>query len=362
LQADLALFREQLAHDGQVRRSTLQHDRALMQATLQTWLQEQRDRRQAQAYELAQNLNEFVLSLQDQTADFLAMAACDRQIMATHLTNKLHTFHQTLQAEGMAAKQTRQAELAEMSALVQDSLAMNSQVRWQTQAETAQGLAEFVQALRTEVATYLETQAIARQQQATILQQNLAHGRSQRLLGMQQLAHQWRRDRSARQAEHRQLQQTVWGRTQTTGLGAAPISNAQPSRAKPVATGSKPAPAKPVAAKPVTIKPAPAKPSLKPLPKPAAPTSKPALAAAPIAVSQRLPLVAMEPAKPATVPHEQDVFTYLHQTHGSRLTQIESALGINRFQAVDALRSLIKKGMITQRDRVYHVQEQLVHS
>jgi hypothetical protein len=50
---------------------------------------------------------------------------------------------------------------------------------------------------------------------------------------------------------------------------------------------------------------------------------------------------------------EKRVYQYLSASQGARLTEIEVALDINRFQAVDALRLLIKKGLVTQRDRVY---------
>jgi hypothetical protein len=49
----------------------------------------------------------------------------------------------------------------------------------------------------------------------------------------------------------------------------------------------------------------------------------------------------------------EDVYTFIRNANGARLTQIESSLSINRFQAVDALRSLIKDSRITQRDRIY---------
>jgi hypothetical protein len=55
---------------------------------------------------------------------------------------------------------------------------------------------------------------------------------------------------------------------------------------------------------------------------------------------------------------EREIIGYLQNGEGARLTEIESALDINRFQAVDALRSLIKQGRVTQRDRVYVIQEE----
>ena len=67
---------------------------------------------------------------------------------------------------------------------------------------------------------------------------------------------------------------------------------------------------------------------------------------------------ALPPSEPE-VAFEKEVYTFLHNAEGGRLTQIETALNLNRFQAVDALRSLIKKGLITQRERVYLVQQAL---
>jgi gas vesicle protein GvpN len=45
---------------------------------------------------------------------------------------------------------------------------------------------------------------------------------------------------------------------------------------------------------------------------------------------------------------EEEVYTYLQQSRGARVAEIESALGINRVQTIDALRSLIKKGVLKQ--------------
>ncbi len=47
-----------------------------------------------------------------------------------------------------------------------------------------------------------------------------------------------------------------------------------------------------------------------------------------------------------SVPFEREVYTYLLQSHDARPSQIEAALGISRFQTVNALRSLTSKGLI----------------
>lgn len=51
---------------------------------------------------------------------------------------------------------------------------------------------------------------------------------------------------------------------------------------------------------------------------------------------------------------EQKVYQYLQKSEGMRVSQISQALELNRFQTIDALRSLLKKGLLTQRnDRLY---------
>lgn len=51
---------------------------------------------------------------------------------------------------------------------------------------------------------------------------------------------------------------------------------------------------------------------------------------------------------------EHRVYRYLQKSEGMRVSQISQALELNRFQTIDALRSLIKKGMLIQRDdRLY---------
>ncbi|NJL49461.1 MAG: hypothetical protein HC929_20985 [Leptolyngbyaceae cyanobacterium SM2_5_2] len=59
-------------------------------------------------------------------------------------------------------------------------------------------------------------------------------------------------------------------------------------------------------------------------------------------------------------PLEDVVYNYLHLANGAHLSEIESELGINRFQAVDALRALIQKNLIVKHDRTYRIQEEAV--
>lgn len=55
---------------------------------------------------------------------------------------------------------------------------------------------------------------------------------------------------------------------------------------------------------------------------------------------------------------EEALYNFLHQCQGARLQEIEASLEINRFQAIDTLRSLIQKQLVSQTDRIYHVQEE----
>lgn len=59
----------------------------------------------------------------------------------------------------------------------------------------------------------------------------------------------------------------------------------------------------------------------------------------------------------AELPYEEEIYTYLWQAGGARLSQVEQALGLDRFQTVDAIRSLTEKGRIVQRDRLFVVAE-----
>ncbi|HIK09777.1 MAG TPA: gas vesicle protein GvpN [Oscillatoriaceae cyanobacterium M33_DOE_052] len=62
----------------------------------------------------------------------------------------------------------------------------------------------------------------------------------------------------------------------------------------------------------------------------------------------------------AFIPYEEEVLAYIKQSQGVRVSEIQAALNINRVEAIDALRSLIKKGMLMQRDdRLYIAQKQL---
>jgi hypothetical protein len=181
------------------------------------------------------------------------------------------------------------------------------------------------------------------------------------------------------------LRASVWGGNTSTATPA------QPASAKAPATTVKPAPVK---TQP-SVKPEPVKPKLASIPKPVAKPEPEIAAPAPVAASPVAKAVSAPVSSPVAEPEvaapeviaapavvtvvetsddasasaksalrdamqlEQEIYTHIYQVKGARLTEIETALNINRFQAVDALRSLIKKGLITQRDRIYLIQEEV---
>ena len=83
-------------------------------------------------------------------------------------------------------------------------------------------------------------------------------------------------------------------------------------------------------------------------------TFKPVTAEAPIKLDTNVKAKPAEAVKPnMTALQEQQVYNYIRQSKGTRLTEIEAATALSRVQTVDALRSLLQKGSIVQRDRLY---------
>jgi gas vesicle protein GvpN len=65
------------------------------------------------------------------------------------------------------------------------------------------------------------------------------------------------------------------------------------------------------------------------------------------------------PANPIDqIPHAQEIIEYLRQAQGAKLTELEKALKLDRVQAVDSLKLLTEQGSITQRYRVYFLNEE----
>ncbi len=89
---------------------------------------------------------------------------------------------------------------------------------------------------------------------------------------------------------------------------------------------------------------------------PATLLAEPTVATVPLPESDESEATPQTPLE-ALSPNEQAILGYLKRTAGARLSQIERALKLDRFQTVDTLRILVEKGSIVQRDRVYLLKE-----
>lgn len=327
LQTRLSLdrFREQLLQQEQLRQqqATLdQYDRhqarQQRQQEIQAFLSASREERQLAALQLAQRLDSYVLVLQQQVAQFLSVNQAERSLMAQQLRQTLQAFHTVLSAE------------------VIQKLAIYYQERQQVKAELHQSLTDFVELLRSDVKALLVDLELDRQILAEALQQTLADSRRDRLATVTALFQELGDFRTQLRQHRQNVSLSVWG---DATPAIAPPTTARSVRVSPVAPKSRPTRASlksPANGKKVT----------------AIPASTNGSKAAPVPPTP----------KPKTVDEiEKEVYNHIHQQQGIRLADLESALGINRFQAVDALRSLIKKGLILQKDRVYQIQEE-VHS
>jgi gas vesicle protein GvpN len=59
-----------------------------------------------------------------------------------------------------------------------------------------------------------------------------------------------------------------------------------------------------------------------------------------------------------SIPHAEDVLSYLRQTEGAKLTELEKALQLDRIQTVDTLKRLVEQGKVEQRYRLYVLKEE----
>jgi hypothetical protein len=265
-------------------------------------------------------LQQYCQRLHVETQAFLTAAGDRRQAQATQLAQELELFVQVLRQQTAAF------------------LAMTQAERVVTAQRLEQELVAFVDDLRSDVQSYLIELEAVRHQQALQLNQTLLQKRAKRELETQALFQRLSVFRTELRRFAQDLHHTVWGGDDTPGV--------KPSIAKPQPTRN----------------------STKPVGRVAVlPNGKVAVTAT-VGAFQNGSSVAVVPPEKAVkasqediIAHEKDVYQHIQQAQGARLTEIESALGLSRFQAVDALRSLIKKGLVTQRDRIYLSQAHLAH-
>lgn len=318
----LAAFRADLTEESELWQANQHLFRLQLQQSVQALKQETQNflaysqlERQVQAEELAEQLDSFVQKLQQQTSEFLSLTAIERSLMAEQLAQDLRQFHSELNVSVALLRQETQAQLATLQHNTQAQLSANQQRRVLMRTQQAKELTTFVEKLSADVQSYLWELELLRQERAQQLQQTLSQSRSDRQADVAALFQRFGQFRTELQEYCTNLRGAVWGvdlknqldHSQTSP--PAPLLQERGTRSKE--------------------------------------QSNPEPTSAPIPAAQ-----------PAAVEIEKEVYNYLHQVQGARLAELETALEINRIQAVDVLRSLITKGLITQRDRVYYTQEE----
>jgi hypothetical protein len=284
-----------------------------MAALREQW-QAQKQQRQADAAQRRQTVQAHLNTLQqtrlDWSADLrqhLSQVEQHRHAHAEQTRAALMQYTADLQASVQQMQEQLQAQLATLHLEGEALRASQRQSRIAVGRDHQQDRIADVQTLKAEVATFLEDLSRHRQQVATAnrdtLQQSIDALFDDFACFRQQLV-----------ADRANLRQVVWG------VGPYPQS---PTVAKP--TGQ--------------VRP---------------PAVRRSASSAPVAA----PKATAASAKASDVSIEERVYNHLQaQDSGARLTEIESGLQINRFQAVDALRSLIQKDLVVQKDRTYYIQE-----
>ncbi len=352
----MTALKNQWHEQRQQRQQELLERQQQVRDTLTTYQQE----RQAKAAQLRDDLGLFQSQLQQQTAEFLSACTADRSLMAQQLSQELNHFHSQLTASVVALRQGLQSKIRELQVETRMMLKLNQEQRIQTQMQLAKNLALFIDNLRSDVQSYLSELELVRQDRAHKLQTMLQQDREQRSAEMERLFQEFNIFRAELHQYCVDLRALVWG---TEGSAQPPISQPQPVKATQPAPAPQPKVA-PKVAEPAVAQPAqPAQPAIATAP-PAAPAVEAPTAPTP-SVAQTEPFTVItsnsnpKPVQKDSAQLEKEIYNHIHQVQGARLTELETALDINRFQAVDALRSLIKKGLITQRDRIYLIQEEV---
>ncbi|MCD8485949.1 MAG: hypothetical protein LRZ84_04135 [Desertifilum sp.] len=292
-------------------------------ALVEEWMRLRQERQQQTAQRSAQ------------VQETLATLNAQRTLESEQLRNELRQYRASLAQNSAARQLDLQAYVLRLHQQIQDLLTLNAAQRAiaatqfqqelhqfldplkaQTQADLQhaqqqrrqqaqqlqQALSDFETHLSADVQTLLQDYQLLRQSRAQQLQQQLAQARSARLVQAQALGEQLTQLRSLRQQEHQALKTQVWGN--------APVVPSPTATRRPK----------------VTV---------------IAPPTRPPARVSPPALKHSAPSL------------EEKVHNYIVRSPGSRLTDIESQLGLNRVQTVDLLSALIRKGSIVQRDRLY---------
>ncbi|MGG6297195.1 hypothetical protein ACQ4M4_22610 [Leptolyngbya sp. AN02str] len=319
----MAALKDQWHALGQQRQSDLVERQQAVQALLSSFRQE----RCAIAQQVRTDLHQFRSALHAETANQLSVIAAERSLMSQQLFQELGEFRQSLSRSVSELRGQLQHQVEAMRVQMQDLLQDHGCDRTVMRQQLMHDLTTYVRDLQADVQTYLVQLEQERSDRAQHVATLLQHSRTQRLADVDALMQEFADFRQTLRQFHQTLQQSVWGLVEEEMPAALDQLAAQLSGELQMS-----------------------------IPKAlAVVASKPEGESAP--EGEFAPL--SKPMQRDTHKLEEDIFTLVHNKQGARLTEIESNLGINRFQAVDALRSLIKKGMIIQRDRTYLIPEEL---
>ncbi|NER84303.1 MAG: hypothetical protein F6K42_33165 [Leptolyngbya sp. SIO1D8] len=311
----VAALRDQWQADRQMRQQEVAQRRQATQADLQQCQQV----RQQKADELWQELGQARQQRETQsrvTADKLKEFDAELKETVADLRDQNRQ-----QMKGV------QKYVAELQEATKQELSQHQRDRAVMGNQQEKKLAKYVDELESCVSDYLDE--VAEKRQTTAAQDNAKRRQDRELLTheVDALRDDYAVYRQQMKAFRSDLRQSVWGDTPPETAPSAPTST------QSVASSNG---------------------------KLSKPIDKPATSLSP--EKQAIPSSqTTTPVAGSGVSAEEIVYGYLQaQPQGARLTEIETHLGINRFQAVDALRSLIQKELIVQKDRIYHIREEAV--
>lgn len=329
-----------LQESWQQQREQRQQEVGQRQQQVQEMLSQLQQARHMQSVQLRQDLHTFQQQLKQHTQDFLSTCVADRLLMTQQLSQDLSNFRQQLHDSVAALCQQSQTQIQQRQTEVKAQLQTYQQDRLETQLQLMQDLTNYVEALRSEVQAQLVEFGLTRQEQAQQLRQMLRENGDRRRAEVAELFQQLTEFRCELRAYRSDLQQLIWGNNVTSASKTVTAEIIPPVPS---------APAKSSVEEPAAPKPLP-KTDVKLIAKVLQPTA---------ATVNKISEASTTPPQEHAVSIEESVYNYILAAQGARLNDIEAALKINRFQAVDALRTLIRKGFVTQRDRIYLIQEDM---
>ncbi|NEQ47752.1 MAG: hypothetical protein F6K00_31170 [Leptolyngbya sp. SIOISBB] len=321
-----------LQEQWEMARKARQQEIVQRQQAVQETLAHCQQNREANAVDMRAKLAAYYGSVQDETKLYLTQVEQQRRVMAQQTAQQLQVFDAELRAVVAELRAANQADMAELQQVTQEVLATYQRDRAVMRDQQQQVLSEYVDELQGAVADCLAEIAGNRRAMAVVDQAQRHRDREALTDDVEALREEFAIYREQMRDFRENLRQSVWGDASPTV--ATPAKTTTDSKASSRNSRTRVQAGATTKAK-------------------SAAATKGAKAPAPVGKKA-------SPAK-SMVPTEEAVFNYLQAHHdGARLTAIESTLGINRFQAVDALRSLIQKELIVQKDRTYRIQEEAV--